>query len=265
MYEHDPSDASATDDADDGPRYSPDDLCEPDDAGCEHALLFDADRDYVEFLDTSALAAIDRGPFTLELWFRGPPDDQRAHPRLLTSLDRDGGRGLEIGFTKEGQSTPGFSIETPEINLFVGRDRIALDGGWHHLALRREDGRLDLFHDGVVVYSTDLIASPLTGAQPLWLGRGVDEPDESAFLGLIAELRLWSVAREDAEIMARYDARLRGDEPGLVGYWPLSIGGGQRALDQVGDAAGVLGGDLRSSERDPSWVSLPAPFIDAAP
>ncbi len=268
MYEHDPGEtsASATDDPLEQPRYTPDDRCDDGEASCEHALLFDGDGDYLLFEDSGALAAIDRGPFTLELWFRGPPDDERDAPRLLTFLDRQRARGLELGFIAgdPGPDERGLSIETPETSLQIHTAAPLRDDRWHHLALRRDGDLLELFLDGAPLRSLELAATPL-GDQPLSLGRGLDRPGESAFLGLIAELRLWSVAREDAEIMALHGARLTGDEPGLVGYWPLSIGGGQRVLDRVEDADGVLGGDARSSELDPSWLPLPAPFIDAAP
>ena len=42
-----------------------------------------------------------------------------------------------------------------------------------------------------------------------------------AFKGRIADVRVWSVARSQAEIVANYQKRLAGDEAGLIAYWPL--------------------------------------------
>ena len=46
------------------------------------------------------------------------------------------------------------------------------------------------------------------------------------FRGRIADVRVWTVARTQADIVADYQKRLVGNETGLLGYWPL---------DEVGD------------------------------
>lgn len=244
--------------------YVPEDACGEGDAACEFALLFDGEDDFVQILDTGALAAIHDGPFTLELWFRGPPGDE--DPQLLTNLDPERGTGLELGFLGDTLGGPGLTVELGQTKLSLHTTAPLRDDAWHHLGLRRDGGQLDLFVDGVpvsTVHDLDQALTPLGGAQPLWIGRGRDRRSESAFAGLIAELRLWSAARSDDAIAATAGHRVTGSEAALVGYWPLWIGGGQTVLDQVGEADGVLGGDTRAGELDPRWIRVPAPFASA--
>ncbi|MGL5196059.1 MAG: LamG-like jellyroll fold domain-containing protein, partial [Chroococcales cyanobacterium] len=60
---------------------------------------------------------------------------------------------------------------------------------------------------------------------------------DSFFAGQIAEVRLWRVARTEAEIQNDFTHRLQGDEPGLTAYYPLNEGSG----DWVGDRGRILG------------------------
>jgi hypothetical protein len=52
--------------------------------------------------------------------------------------------------------------------------------------------------------------------------RGSPEPRASDFFqGSMSEVRLWETVRNRDEILANMDRHLRGDEPGLLGYWRL--------------------------------------------
>lgn len=46
-----------------------------------------------------------------------------------------------------------------------------------------------------------------------------DQVQNTSFIGQIDEVRVWNKPRTEAEIRADMDRKLRGDEPGLVGYW----------------------------------------------
>ncbi len=56
---------------------------------------------------------------------------------------------------------------------------------------------------------------------PLRIGWTHEEerPTISSFIGQIDEVRIWNVARTEAEISTDMNKQLNGDEPGLVGYW----------------------------------------------
>lgn len=68
------------------------------------------------------------------------------------------------------------------------------------------------------------------GIEPVRIGS--DLSTGANFPGEIAQVRLWNIARTEREIKEQRDFTLRGDEFGLVGYWPLDEGGGQLARDR---------------------------------
>ncbi len=53
------------------------------------------------------------------------------------------------------------------------------------------------------------------------------------FRGNLAEVRIWNSLRTAQSIWETYDVPLRGDEPGLVGYWPLKDGSGAPVSDRT--------------------------------
>ena len=60
-----------------------------------------------------------------------------------------------------------------------------------------------------------------TKPKPLRIGWTYEEarPTQSPFVGFIDEVRIWNVARTEAEIRADMNTELTGNEPGLVAYW----------------------------------------------
>lgn len=62
------------------------------------------------------------------------------------------------------------------------------------------------------------------------------------FNGKLSDLRFWHRARTRDDADRDRDDRLRGDEAGLVGYWPFDESDGDTARDLVGGCDAVLGG-----------------------
>ena len=66
-----------------------------------------------------------------------------------------------------------------------------------------------------------------TSAEPFLMGRSIGSNGATnAFRGCIAEVSVWNRMLTTAEIQTMAAHRLRGDEPGLVGYWPMDEGSG---------------------------------------
>ena len=63
--------------------------------------------------------------------------------------------------------------------------------------------------------------------------------------GKLVQVQLWNRERTQAEIQQDMPRRLRGDEPGLVSYWPLNEGSGNIAYDKTSNANhGTIHGNL---------------------
>ena len=83
-----------------------------------------------------------------------------------------------------------------------------------------------------------------TGADPFMIGCATNAAGANqAFRGCIAEVAVWNRFLETSEVAALKNHRLRGDEAGLVAYWPLDDGGGTVARNAAfgADAAGADG------------------------
>jgi hypothetical protein len=79
----------------------------------------------------------------------------------------------------------------------------------------------------------------------LWIGSS-PFGDDTNWRGAIDEVRIWAVARSQAEIQSTMDRYLCGDEQGLRAYWSFDEGQGQVLHDTLGPNDGVIVG--------PAWV-----------
>ena len=128
-----------------------------------------------------------------------------------------------------------------------------LDGAWHHITLVRRfvgqtDADLELWIDGALVATETSTArtdmrqwfdgwTGFPAGQEGWFW-GVEKQAAIGALsqyedykGLVAELRLWSLAKSPTEITNDFAAAVQGDEPGLVGWYPMNEGTGDTACD----------------------------------
>ncbi len=190
------------------------------------SLSCDGANDYVEVGNPAAVQVT--GDQTIELWLRPRVLGKRQNPIAKAfggegtiTLEPDGSITYYVG-AAGGNAGPYIGFGTPAQTVPAGR--------WTHVAVTRNMASKQLvwYRNGEQISSTalpypNIPASPL----PLRIGKGYVED----FDGELSEVRLWSRARTQAEIQADMDRRLRGNEAGLNGYWPLDDGPGSRASD----------------------------------
>jgi hypothetical protein len=71
---------------------------------------------------------------------------------------------------------------------------------------------------------------------------------------MIEEVRIWNIARTQADIQNNMHHELIGNEPGLVGYWRFNEGSGDTVSDQTANHDnGALHGGVE-------WVVSTAPI-----
>ena len=115
------------------------------------------------------------------------------------------------------------------------------DGSCHHLAMVYTGTNLVIYLDGVSVHTVSIPGnfSPLSTFRAGQWGGGLT-PNEN-WKGTIDEVRLWNVARTQAEIDANRALRLTGTEPDLEAYWQMEDGipaGNNTAISMINDLTG---------------------------
>lgn len=121
---------------------------------------------------------------------------------------------------------------------------------WTHVAATYDGSTMKLYINGQLS-GTPVPSKILINTQyPLRIGAGITEGNPGFFFnGKITEVRLWDRARSPEEIQASMHQRLRGDEEGLVAYWPLNQESGTSAEDQTGKGnPGTLQGSTWTQE-----------------
>ena len=161
--------------------------------------------------------------YTIELWMK-PTVLETGERRCLGQFSGDKGRML-VAYTG---GTAGI-FNGGGNGWTVGTTKFAKDT-WYHVACVFDDSATNktVVYVNGVLEGTNTIGAAGINARYLTLGGATfsqelsgTSRDYEAFKGRIADVRVWSVARSQAEIVANYQSRLAGDETGLLAYWPL--------------------------------------------
>ncbi|MEH1884574.1 MULTISPECIES: LamG-like jellyroll fold domain-containing protein [unclassified Nostoc] len=122
-------------------------------------------------------------------------------------------------------------------------------GKWSHWAFTKNatTGTMKIYFNGELWHQETGKTIPIPPTAKARLGSSFHS---NCFPGNLAEVQLWNRDRTQAEIQQDMPRRLRGDEPGLVGYWPLNEGSGAIAHDKTSNANhGTIHGSA-------NWVSI---------
>ncbi len=113
-------------------------------------------------------------------------------------------------------------------------------GKWIHLAGVYDGSTWTLYRNGVVVAQ----ATQGTGAVPVAAGWSIGSRGDTQgrlFRGSIGSVSIWNIALTPSHLQQCICSTLIGNESGLMGYWPLNEGNGQRVLDgSANPVAGTL-------------------------
>lgn len=184
--------------------------------------------------------------FTVEAWFRSSSGGEilSAFP---TRPDANSA-GFRLNLTPDGQIRVAlFSADAQRLRAGRTNRSNACDGHWHHVALVRRNDQFVILLDGV---PQEVRLPDEEGAKRLSIGGhaaltiGAFVPQQGVmpsqyFTGLIREVRLWNCAMEPAVIESNRQVALIGNEPQLVGLWPLDqlyVARGQAVVAPRNDA-----------------------------
>jgi hypothetical protein len=118
---------------------------------------------------------------------------------------------------------------------------VSITGSWQHFAFvaSQSGNTMRIYRNGVLEAQKAGMRAFSRGAFDLRLG---SLGGGNFFNGRLDEVRIWSVARSAAEIAAKYNTTLVGNEPGLVAYWRCDEGTGTSLDDLAGANNGALVG-----------------------
>ncbi|MFO0969605.1 MAG: LamG-like jellyroll fold domain-containing protein, partial [Gemmataceae bacterium] len=213
--------------------------------GSGSALLFDGANDIVSVPSPTTLNVTNQ--FTAEAWVY-PTDTAKLHGVIF---DQEGefiaARGTD-GYLYYGVPT---SVSGPGWNWVNTQVTIPLSK-WSHIALTYDGNFIRTYLNGNPVGP----ATPATGAvfdadtnfNDFRIG-GRD-PWPEYFPGKIDEVRVWNVARSQADIQAAMSSELQGNETGLIGYWTFDEGAGTIAHDTAAASAATPANGTLTQDMD---------------
>ncbi len=190
---------------------------------------------YLEFNGTSTFVDLGNpprlnfaGPLTLEAWVRPrtllPMQNILAHgfhdnPFSEIYLRQFFGH-FQAGANGNGTGS-GVSAPVPSTDL----------GQWVHVAGVFDGTNWTLYRNGEQLAVTASAPNAVVPMDKPWAIGARGGGGERFFNGGLREVRIWQGARSPQQLQAEMNNSLRGDEPGLLGYWPLNEGEGTTAKD----------------------------------
>jgi hypothetical protein len=223
------------------------------------ALDFDGNTDYVKVPRSAAFEPANE--LTIEAWVKSHgPGEQ--HARIVRKTN---GRGYILAWEQQNDKRAQIRIDGAAQGGVNVADTVSTDtyvNQWHHLAATYSatGNYVRLYVDGVLKNSAAAKGQLLYGTDDLYFGNWSSSSE--GFDGLIDEIRIWNVARTQAQIQANMNRPLSGTEAGLVGYWRFNEAAGQTTQDSTRFANhGRLGDTTGIDTTDPAWIISTSPML----
>ena len=183
-------------------------------AGSTAALQLDGGGSYAE----AAVSWPTNTSFTVEAWTYST-GLQPNTVVVAKTVDATNPGDWVLGLDETGKVVFGTYAGTA-----MGRPIGSVTNQWHHLAGVYDAtlAKVRLYLDGVLVQETNAIGPVGVNAQPVWIGNAFcPNIAWAGFQGLLDEVRIWNVVRDQASITNNMHALLTGGEPGLLAYWRM--------------------------------------------
>jgi len=210
------------------------------------ALNFDADNDFVKFSGF----AIPQNDLTIEAWIK-------PNSLIRTSTIVSGESGIS-GFNFRVESDGSLLYGEYQQWAYLKSDPNSIHiNEWTHVAVTIQDSEAKLYVNGKVVANNTLNTDKASDA--IYIG-SKKVTGGNPFRGVIDEVRIWSVARTQEELVVNSTNYLDATVSGLVSCWRMNENTGQTCFDVTGSYNGQLGSTPASDDNDPQILPTDWPY-----
>lgn len=207
-----------------------------------YALSFDGVDDYLEVPDGIYFG----GDFTIEAMVFA-----RSYKYWSRILDFGNGTPLDnvvFGLSDQRSGRPALHVFGQDYASSITAPNPVPTNQWIHLAVTLRTNFAILYVNGTPVTSGTVLPPAPVLRTNNYLGKSAWTNDEYLDASL-DEVRIWNVARTEAEIQNTLGRPLTGAEPGLVAYWNFDEGTDATAFDST---AHLIDSTLIN---EPAWVA----------
>ena len=213
------------------------------------ALMLDGNDDKLVVQSTEDLKLVSKS-FTIESWVSATPNQYYQTILEKRSLPVVGDYWLGLDRTGVWRFTAG------SYDIDLRAEDVVEAGRKYHVAgvFDLDAAKAYLYVDGNLVASSSVsnAGGMKSTDAPLYIGASkADASVDENLQGNLDDVRIWSTARTQTEIISTMNSRLSGTEPGLTAYWNFDQGKTASVVDRAGKghAAAVAG--------DPVWIESP--------
>lgn len=204
--------------------------------------------------------------FSAELWVNPSAVPASGSVVLLST----GVNGWEIRYNSSSKVsfvTPGVQTTVPggDPTEQMSKTRVA-PGEWTHIAAIWDTVAKQklIYINGVLDQSSpvaDRLGQPsVQSPVPLTAGLRTVAPADP-YRGAVDEVRIWQIVREPSEVLANFNRKLNGTEPGLQGVWSFDEPSGLSAADGSARAGAATLANGMGSQNRVDGVSLGEPLL----
>jgi alpha-tubulin suppressor-like RCC1 family protein len=223
-----------------------------------YALSFNGASNVVTVANQSVLNLY---PLTISAWIKTTQTNNGYGSGIINKFVSDSGNGYQL-FLYSGHIHAWY-FQSPSAYIYNGGQQgmdggLVADGRWHQVAFVVDVNGGRIFVDGTLTASLPWTGTPgpTTTSQPLTLGYYHGGSANEYYSGLLDDVRIWNVARSQAQIQADMMHRLTGTEPNLIAYWKLDDGTGATATNSAVATGSACNGALAGPTWVPGWAGF---------
>ncbi|WP_299464220.1 LamG-like jellyroll fold domain-containing protein [uncultured Microscilla sp.] len=141
--------------------------------------------------------------YTVEFWVK----PSQLPSQEVSIIEK--GSNFRISLTGDGKINNGRQVSSQALSV----------GSWTHVAVVHDGNHnIKTYFDGVLVANLSQVPPFTTNDEALVVGK---QANGTAFMGALDEIRVWNIARSDAQIGTDKARMLTGNEAGLQAYYVL--------------------------------------------